>query len=71
MDPKASLGETISLLRVDPKGSGDDVIDQGIILYWAEEKRIITGADILGRLLRGMARKQAIGPNGGEKPSAA
>jgi hypothetical protein len=31
----------------------DDVIDHDLILLWADEKRVITGADILGRLLRG------------------
>jgi hypothetical protein len=34
----------------------DDVIDRDIILVWFESnKKIITGADILGRLLRGIA----------------
>ena len=32
----------------------DDVIDNDLILVWGEEKRIITGADLLGRLLRGI-----------------
>jgi hypothetical protein len=33
----------------------NDVIDNDLILIWAEEKRVITGSDILGRLLRGIA----------------
>ena len=33
----------------------DDVIDDDLILIWTDEKRVITGADILGRLLRGIA----------------
>jgi metal transporter CNNM len=33
------------------------VIDDDTILVWAKQKRIITGADILGRLLRGIAEK--------------
>jgi hypothetical protein len=28
-----------------------------LILVWAEQKRIITGADLLGRLLRGIVMK--------------
>jgi metal transporter CNNM len=32
------------------------VIDADVILVWGAEKRVITGADILGRLLRGIAR---------------
>ena len=31
----------------------DDVIENDIILIWSDEKRVITGSDILGRLLRG------------------
>lgn len=36
----------------------DDVVDDDIVLFWSQaEKRIITGADILGVLLRGIANK--------------
>jgi hypothetical protein len=38
---------------------GDDVIDQDIILFWGSQKRIITGSDILGRLMRGIVQDQA------------
>lgn len=55
-DPDVHLGEIIPRLKVDPEQEGDDVIDQDILLLWAEEKRIITGSDILGRLLRGIVR---------------
>ena len=37
----------------------DDVIDEDIILLWGEEKKVITGSDILGRLLRGIVRNEA------------
>ena len=50
------LGEVISKLKVNPEKPGDDVIDHDIILIWARKKRIITGADILGRLLRGIVK---------------
>jgi metal transporter CNNM len=53
-----SLGEVLPLLRVYPEHSGDDVIDEDIILYWGDERHIITGSDILGRLLRGIAKVQ-------------
>jgi len=36
------------------------VIDEDRILFWNEDKRIITGSDILGRLLRGIVRNKAI-----------
>jgi hypothetical protein len=55
-DGLKSLGEVIPRLKVNPERSDDDVIDEDIILYWGEEKHVITGSDILGRLLRGIVR---------------
>jgi metal transporter CNNM len=55
-----SLGEVLPLLKVHPEHRGDDVIDEDIILYWGEERNIITGSDILGRLLRGIVSVQAV-----------
>jgi hypothetical protein len=54
-DPKARLGDVIGLMKVTPERSGDDVIDHDLILVWHQQKRIITGSDLLGRLLRGIA----------------
>ena len=48
------LGDLLPLLRVRPQHPEDDVIDRDIILLWGTQKRVITGADILGRLLRGI-----------------
>lgn len=49
------LGKVIGQLKVHAEHAEDDVIDNDLILYWgANQKRIITGADILGRLLRGI-----------------
>jgi len=53
------LGDTISRLRVQPVRHGDDVVDEDVIILWNEEKRIITGSDILGRLLRGIVQSEA------------
>jgi hypothetical protein len=52
-----SLGKLMALLKVVPEDEQDDVVDRDLILYWGEEKRIITGSDILGRLLRGIVQK--------------
>lgn len=53
------LGKAIGRLTLEP-GSNDPVIDRDIILVWGDERRIITGADILGRLLRGtVGRRKA------------
>ena len=59
-DPKTPLGMVIQKLRVHPEHAEDDVIDNDLILCWAEERRIITGADLLGRLLRGIAGRQSL-----------
>lgn len=51
---KTRLEKVIRQFKVYPQYPEDDVIDQDLILYWGQEKRIVTGSDILGRLLRGI-----------------
>lgn len=53
-DKSQKLGDILQLLKIQPESKHDDVIDQDIILLWTHRKQIITGADILGRLLRGI-----------------
>ena len=57
-DINTSLDSVISQWKVHSDKPGDDTIDRDIILVWTEEKRIITGADILGRLLRGITVRE-------------
>lgn len=57
-DARKKLGETITLLKVTSSKADDDVIDKDIILFWGDQKRIITGADILGRLLKGIVKTE-------------
>jgi hypothetical protein len=57
-DDQANLGEVMLKFRVSSKHKEDDVVDNDIILFWGREKRIITGADILGRLLRGIVERE-------------
>jgi metal transporter CNNM len=57
-DPAARLGDAVARMKVRPERPGDDVIDHDLILVWGAQKRIITGADLLGRLLRGIARTE-------------
>lgn len=52
--PQTRLEKVIRQFKVYPQYPEDDVIDQDLILYWGQEKRIVTGSDILGRLLRGI-----------------
>ncbi len=48
------LGDVIGLLKMKPEHPEEDVIDHDLILGWGTQKRIITGANLLGRLLRGI-----------------
>ena len=57
-DPHTKLGNVIWRLKVKPETAGDDVIDNDVVLVWSNDKRvIITGADILGRLMRGIVTR--------------
>jgi metal transporter CNNM len=58
-DMRARLGDVIGRMKVKPEHPDDDVIDNDIILVWGAQGRIITGADLLGRLLRGIAVHEA------------
>jgi hypothetical protein len=56
-DGRQPLGHVLGRLTVYPEHASDDVVDHDLILVWApDDRRIITGADILGRLLCGIAR---------------
>src|SRR5205807_10519893 len=57
-DVRTPLGEVIGRMKVKPEHSEDDVIDNDLILVWGTQKRIITGADLLGRLLRGISTRE-------------
>ena len=56
---RTPLGGVIGRMKVKPEHPEDDVIDDDLILVWGEQKRIITGADLLGRLLRGIVTHDA------------
>ncbi len=55
--PRTPLGDVILQFKVRAKHYEDDVVDNDIVLFWGEQKKIITGADILGRLLRGIVKR--------------
>ena len=57
-DSGTFLGEAILQLKVYPERSGDDVIDKDVILFWGDQKRVITGSDILGKLLKGIVQNK-------------
>jgi hypothetical protein len=54
-DPNRPLGHIILSLKEGMQSLDDAAIDNDIVLLWTKEmKRVITGADLLGRLLRGI-----------------
>ena len=57
-DSNRSLGEAMARLKVHSERVGDDVIDEDIIILWGETRRVITGSDVLGRLLRGISQQE-------------
>ncbi len=59
-DEHAKLGDVLPRLKVYPEHARDNVIDDDLILLWGDQKRIITGADILGRLMHGIAQNQGV-----------
>ena len=63
LDPSMPLGRVIGRLQAGSVRDEDDVIDNDVVLLWGDARRIITGADILGRLLRGISS--------GARPSSA
>jgi metal transporter CNNM len=52
------LGEVIPQLVVERAGVGENVIDKDMVLLWGEQKRILTGADLLGQLFQGIVRQK-------------
>ena len=59
-DGQTPLGNVIPRLKVNPQHGEDDVIDEDIILLWGDREKVITGSDILGRLLRGIVQNEAV-----------
>jgi len=57
-DASTPLGNILHRLKVEGTSSHDNVIDQDIVLLWGQRKRILTGADILGRLMQGISKKE-------------
>ncbi len=54
-DPHNPLGHIIGELKRGMSADSDAAIDKDIVLLWTDEmKKVITGADLLGRLLRGI-----------------
>ncbi|MFC1796051.1 DUF21 domain-containing protein [Pseudomonadota bacterium] len=54
-DPEKPLGHVMADLRRGMEQTSDAVIARDVVLLWTErDKRVVTGADLLGRLLQGI-----------------
>ena len=53
-DPLMPLGDVIGHLKRNRDLLCDDAIEHDIVLLWTSKPRVITGSDILGRLLKGI-----------------
>ena len=51
----ALLGSVLPKLKMRGPKPSADVIDEDVILSWGAKPRIVTGSDVLGRLLSGIA----------------
>lgn len=63
-DGSESIGDVIMKLRFDPLLKQDNVITHDVILLWNDHPRVITGADLLGRLMRGIVHNPVKGFSG-------
>ena len=54
MDPETTLDVVIKKMKQTQPSSSDDAIQKDMVLLWGDMKRVVTGADILGRLLDGI-----------------
>ncbi len=61
-DGTIPLGRLVPRFRADPVRTDDDILEEDILLLWGDERRIVTGSDILGRLLRGVIRREGAVP---------
>lgn len=58
-DAGTPLGNVLGRLTLRSTPSSEDVIVDNVILLWSpQRRRIISGSDLLGRLLRGIAQRQ-------------
>ncbi|MDP3090561.1 MAG: DUF21 domain-containing protein [Nitrospira sp.] len=54
---KEPLGKVVAQLSFDTAAPGDHIITYDTILLWTDQPRLITGSDLLGRLLRGIVMR--------------
>jgi hypothetical protein len=58
-NPKTTLDVVIKKMKQSQPSDSDEAIQRDMVLLWHKEKRVVTGADILGRLLDGIMTPKA------------
>jgi len=53
-DPETTLDTVVQKMKLSQPNTTDEAIRKDIVLLWNNERRVVTGADILGRLLDGV-----------------
>lgn len=53
-DSSKKLGNILRMFKAKPGKAEDDILEDDVILLWNGYRRLVTGPDILGRLLRGI-----------------
>jgi len=64
-DPGLRLGAVIALFKEGADAQSDRPLNRDVVLLWGAQRRIITGADILGRLFKGIGLYSSLGLAGG------
>ena len=58
-DPGLPLESVLDKMVVEAENSQDRIVDRDVILLWTDgHRRIVAGADVLGRLLQGIAQRE-------------
>ncbi|MFT4584579.1 MAG: hypothetical protein ACI915_003887 [Gammaproteobacteria bacterium] len=65
-DPAEKFDSVLARWSVQPSYPGDNVTGRDLVLYRNNSKKVITGADVLGRLLMGIAGRW---PTGAASPN--
>ena len=58
-DAGQTLGRHLWRFRVSSGAAGTEILEHDVIVVWDDERRIITGTDVLGRLFRGIGQPVA------------
>jgi metal transporter CNNM len=69
-EPEATLESVLDQFVVEAEHESDRVVDRDVIVFWNDNsRRIVTGADIFGRLLQGIAKRTTARPGDSEASS--